>query len=97
MRRRWDGTDGVPTTQVHRFTELGLDPSDGAALGRGAPLKKNYHRLAARLHPDRRRTSDTAVQVLAEEVFKLISMAYRDEEARAAAGSLAAHSCSCSC
>ena len=45
-------------------------------------LKKAYHKLATRLHPDRHQHSALGVQVQAEEIFKLISSKYQQESDR---------------
>jgi hypothetical protein len=71
---------------VKVFTDIftGGDPLAGKALPRGdaQALKKAWHKLAARLHPDRQQDADTATQVLAEEVFKALTMAYTKEVER---------------
>lgn len=67
------------------FTDLfSNDPLGGKPVPRGdaAALKKAWHKLAARLHPDRQRQNPTASQVLAEEVFKKLSLAYQKEAER---------------
>jgi hypothetical protein len=67
------------------FTDLfDSDPLQGTTLqpGNAKALKKAWHRLAARLHPDRQRDNPTATQVLAEEVFKRLSLAYQKENER---------------
>ena len=50
--------------------------------GDASALKRQYHRLAARLHPDKVRDRPLNVQVAAEEVFKLLSIAYNKEMER---------------
>ena len=68
------------------FTDIfgSADPLSGLTLTKGdaASLKKAWHKLAAKLHPDRQRGNDTATQVLAEEVFKALTMAYTKEAER---------------
>ena len=67
------------------FTDLfENDPLGGVPVqpGHAAGLKKAWHRLAAKLHPDRQRNNSTAMQVLAEEVFKTLSLAYNKESAK---------------
>ena len=61
--------------------------AQGQRLARGdvGALKKSYHKIAAKVHPDRHATSSLAVRVQAEEVFKLISEAYAKEQARLSA------------
>lgn len=70
---------------AHLFTDIfESDPLAGIELvnGNASSLKKCYHKLAAKLHPDRQRGNPTATQVLAEEVFKLITIAYQQESAK---------------
>jgi DnaJ-class molecular chaperone len=42
-------------------------------------LRKCYHKLASKLHPDRQVGNPTATRVLAEEVFKLLTIAFQKE------------------
>ena len=58
--------------------------SSNVARGDSAGLKKAWHKLAAKLHPDRQRSNPLPTQVLAEEVFKLMSLAYHKEAERLA-------------
>ena len=70
---------------IKLFTDLfGTDPLAGQALARGDAhaLKKVWHKLAAKLHPDRQRSADISTQVLAEEVFKALTIAYTKEMQR---------------
>ena len=52
---------------AHTFTDLmESDPLEGGAalaVGDARSLKRSYHKLAAKLHPDRQTGSSTAVQV----------------------------------
>ena len=68
------------------FTDIfgSADPLSGLTLTKGdaVSLKKAWHKLAAKLHPDRQRGNETATQVLAEEVFKALTMAYTKEAER---------------
>ena len=70
---------------AHRFAEvLPADPLAGMSLAEGdaKSLKKAYHKLATKLHPDRQTGNSVAVQVLAEEVFKVLTAAYQKEANR---------------
>ena len=72
---------------IHLFTDIfAEDPMANVALTRGdtTALKKAWHKLAAKLHPDRQRAAPTATQVLAEEVFKQLTIAYNKEVERVA-------------
>ena len=67
------------------FTDLfSVDPLANIELKHGdsTALKKAWHKLAAKLHPDRQRANSTATQVLAEEVFKALTLAYQKETTR---------------
>ena len=67
---------------AHCFTDVFKgDPLEGTRLveGDASSLKKCYHRLAARLHPDRQQGNPTATRVLAEEIFKELSIAFQKE------------------
>ena len=70
-----------------------MDSGDAAAPAAHAPplargdapaLKKAWHRLAARLHPDKVANLPVGAQVLAEEVFKQLSIAVQKETERLA-------------
>ena len=71
---------------AHHFMDVfsGGDPLHGSELkaGDAVSLKKAYHKLATRLHPDRHQHSALGVQVQAEEIFKLISSKYQQESDR---------------
>ena len=70
---------------VKLFTDLfDSDPLAGILPQRGhaAQLKKAWHKLAAKLHPDRQQQNSVATQVLAEEVFKALTIAYAKENER---------------
>ena len=74
---------------VHLFPDLvskgeNNGGSSNVARGDSAGLKKAWHKLAAKLHPDRQRSNPLPTQVLAEEVFKLMSLAYHKEAERLA-------------
>ena len=58
--------------------DQGAAPEPGDAKA----LKKAYHKLAAKLHPDRQLQNPTHIQVLAEEVFKQLSIYYQKEHDR---------------
>jgi hypothetical protein len=89
LLRQWtERTNGdvyAMMSSVKQFADLfSTDPLAGATLTRGdAPaLKKAWHKLAAKLHPDRQRANSTAIKVLAEEVFKALTIAYQKENQR---------------
>ena len=67
----------------HLFADIfgNDDPMASVTLPKGDPtaLKKAWHKLAAKLHPDKQRNASTATQVLAEEVFKTLTLAYNKE------------------
>ena len=71
---------------AHHFMDVfsGGDPLHGSELevGDATSLKKAYHKLAMRLHPDRHQHSALGVQVQAEEIFKLVSSKYQQESDR---------------
>ena len=74
-------------TSCHLFTDLfATDPLGGMTLQRddAVGLKKAWHKLASKLHPDRQRDNPMATQVLAEEVYKALSIAYNKESSRLA-------------
>ena len=92
-----DGLDFARGSINHTLSSLiaarqarGFAPASTVVLGPHVPvprgdataLKKAWHKLAARLHPDRQRQNPTASQVLAEEVFKKLSLAYQKEAER---------------
>ena len=64
-------------SKVNYYKVLGLTRSASAR-----EVKKAYHKLATRLHPDRHQHSALGVQVQAEEIFKLISSKYQQESDR---------------
>ena len=69
----------------HHFTDLFTsDPLKSVNLVSGdqTSLKKAWHLLAAKLHPDRQRGNPTATQVLAEEIFKVLTLAVQKENDR---------------
>ena len=52
-------------------------------------IRKAYHRAASTLHPDRVRDQPAEVRAAAEEIFKMLSEAYRlSREADRGAGAL---------
>ena len=70
---------------AHEFRQiLPSDPLSGFDLveGDGRSLKRAYHKLAAKLHPDRQQGNSTEAQTLAEEVFKVLTLAYQKEAQR---------------
>lgn len=72
----------------HVFGDIfgGVDPIANMSFGMNdaTGLKKAWHKLAAKLHPDRQQHAPTATQVLAEEVFKTLTLAYNKEVERLA-------------
>ena len=89
LLRQWHARTGgdvyAMLASCKLFTDLfATDPLGGAAVARGdaAALKKAWHKLATRLHPDRQRGNPTATQVLAEECFKTLTLAYQKEADR---------------
>ena len=83
--RRTRGDIYAMLGSLRQFVDLfDDDPLQWVAVQRGsaAALKKVWHRLAARLHPDRQQHRPLATQVLAEEVFKALTLAYAAEKER---------------
>ena len=50
--------------------------------GDGKGLRKAYHKTVARLHPDKVGKHSRPVQVMAEELFKVLTEAYNKEATR---------------
>ena len=87
FEQRAQGSIYLMLQNLHLFTDLfAADPLGGerAAHGDAKALKKQYHKLAAKLHPDRHTASAPLVQVQAEELFKMLGDAYAKEQARIA-------------
>ena len=91
FEQRTQGDIYLMLQNAHLFTDIfaTTDPLGGQKLARGdaTALKKTYHKIAAKIHPDRHATSALQVRVQAEEFFKLLAEAYAVEQARLASAS----------
>ena len=70
------------------LTHFELECKVQVRVGDANALKKRYHRLAAKLHPDRQLEASIETRALAEELFKLVTIAFREEVDKISRGPL---------